>query len=255
VWHTACNIFIQIHVSTQRRHLQDVSVKACTRINGVQAHPRWLQTHALKRCWCNLLAGSNSWTFSWNKPNSRVKSSELSGTRSAAAIMSPPFAAVSTIRERRAFTSSTAVYSSCLTQTLLQLLKRISVRVLSSTSTGTSTSTRLLQVPRINSMSLCSPCVFHCHSVTTDRCCALLSVAHTTWPVALLGVCYCLTATLKHQTSFVRTNVAWTRSTYCLTMTILARIFSLPCRLSFGFSISKSGINVVFLKHIATEYE
>jgi len=60
-----------------------------------------------------------------------------------------------------AFRSSTF----CLTQTLLQLLKRISVRLLSSTGTSTntttststssstSTSTRLLQVPMINSMS------------------------------------------------------------------------------------------------------
>jgi hypothetical protein len=48
--------------------------------------------------------------------------------------------------------------NSCLKQTLLQLLKRISVRVLSSTST--STSTRLLQVPRISSMWLCSSCVY-----------------------------------------------------------------------------------------------
>ena len=54
---------------------------------------------------------------------------ELIGTRPTAAIMAPSLAAVSTIRERRAFTSSIAVYSSCLTQTLLQLLKRISVRV------------------------------------------------------------------------------------------------------------------------------
>jgi len=106
--------------------------------------------------------------------------------------MSPSLAAVSTVRERRAFTSSIAVYSSCLTfisfiavysscltftsyiavysscltftssiavyssclkQMLLQLLKRISVRVLSSPGTGTST--RLLQVPRVSSMSLC----------------------------------------------------------------------------------------------------
>ena len=31
-------------------------------------------------------------------------------------------------------------------------------------------------------------CVFPCHSVTTERCCALLSVAHTASHVALLAV-------------------------------------------------------------------
>jgi hypothetical protein len=69
-----------------------------------------------------------------------------------AAIMEPSLAAVSTVGERRAFTSSIAVYSSGL---LLQLLKLISVRVLSSTGTGTSTSTRPLQVPSISSVSPC----------------------------------------------------------------------------------------------------
>jgi hypothetical protein len=41
--------------------------------------------------------------------------------------MSPSLAAVSSVRERRPFTSSTAVCSSWLTQMLLQLLKCISV--------------------------------------------------------------------------------------------------------------------------------
>ena len=69
-------------------------------------------------------------------------SNHVSGSRPTAAIMSPPLAAVSTVR---ALTSSIAVYSSCLTQTLLQLLKHITVLALSSTGTGTSTSTTLLQ--------------------------------------------------------------------------------------------------------------
>ena len=89
-----------------------------------------------------LTVTNTSRTLVLDNPSSCVTWHELSGTRPTAAIMSPLLVAVSTVRERRAFTSSIAVYSSCLTQTLLQLLKRISVRVLS--NTGTSTSTRLL---------------------------------------------------------------------------------------------------------------
>jgi hypothetical protein len=50
--------------------------------------------------------------------------------------MAPSSAAVSTVFEQQSFQSSTAVYTFSLTQTLLQLLKSTSVRVLSSTSTG-----------------------------------------------------------------------------------------------------------------------
>ena len=100
---------------------------------------------------------------------------ELSDSLSTAAIMSPSLAAVSTVRERRAFTSSIAIYSSCLTQTLLQFLKRISVRVSSSTVTGTSTSTRLLHLPRISSMSpfsssVCFTVIRSQHSAAVHCC-------------------------------------------------------------------------------------
>jgi len=69
-------------------------------------------------------------------------------------------------------------------QTLLRLLKRISVQVLSSTRTGTSTgnststststSTRLLPVPRINSMS---PVRHVCISLPFGHNCTLLCTA------------------------------------------------------------------------------
>ena len=117
--------------------------------------PRTMETQVLKLCWCNWLSGSISRTLSWDNPSSYVTHRELSGIWPTAANMTPSLAAVSTVRERRPFTISIAVYSSCLTQKLLQLLRHISVLVLS--STGTSTSTRLLQVPWINSMS---PCVY-----------------------------------------------------------------------------------------------
>jgi hypothetical protein len=80
-------------------------------------------------------------------------------------------------------------------------------------------------------------CVFHCHSVTTERCCALLSVAHTTWQVALLGVCYCLTAMFTQQTSCLRKNVAWTHSTDFSTRRLSARIF--PCPLGLSIDLLK----------------
>ena len=144
--------------------------KAYTRIAGVLAHPLVLK-EVLKLCWCKWLSGSTSRILRSDNTSSCVNSHDLSVTRPTAAIMAPSLPAVSTVCERRAFTSSIAVYSSCLTftssiavyssclkQTLLQLLKHISVRVLS--SIGTSTSTRLLQVPRISSMSPCSSCVY-----------------------------------------------------------------------------------------------
>jgi hypothetical protein len=132
-----------------------------------------LERQVLKLFWWNWLSQSTSRTLGWENHSSCVNPRELRGIRPTAAIMSPPFAAVSTVRERGTFTSSTAVYSSCFTQTLLQLLKRISVRVLS--STGTSTSTRLLQVPKINSMSPCSSCVYftviRSQLIAAVRCC------------------------------------------------------------------------------------
>ena len=129
---------------------------------------RLLHTQGLQVAMKQMTIKSISNTLGWNNPSSCVKQRESFGCLSTAAIMSPSLAAVSTVRERRAFTSSIAVYSSCLTQTMLQLLKRISVLVLSSTGTGTSTSTssssststRLLQVPRISSMLPCSLCVY-----------------------------------------------------------------------------------------------
>jgi len=185
---------------------------------------------------------------------------ELCCTCPTAAVMAQSLAAVSTIREWRAFTSSIAVYISCLVQTLLQLLKRISVRLLSSTGTGTSTSngtsTRQLpvtvQIPvpvpvpdsyRYRGLTACRlfvMCVFPCHSVTTERCCALLSVAHTTSQVALLALSYCLTVTFKHHTSCLSTNVAWTQSTHLLTKTLSVPNFPCSVRLSFGVFNFKS---------------
>ena len=121
--------------------------------------PPSLETQVLKWCQCNWLSQSTSSTLSWDNPSSWVTHCELCGTHPTAAIMSPSLAAVSTARERRPFACSIAVYSFCFTQTLLQLLKRITVRVLSTTGTGTST--RLLQVPRINSKSLFHSWIVH----------------------------------------------------------------------------------------------
>ena len=139
-----------------------VSGKDYTSITGVLVHPL-VPKHKCLSCVdatdCHkVLRGPSVETTTVLLSNLR----ELSDTPSTAVIMSPSLAAVSTVRERRAFTSSIAVYSSCLTQTLLQLLKRISVRVLSSTgtSTSTSTSTRLLQLHRISNMSPFSSCVY-----------------------------------------------------------------------------------------------
>ena len=92
--------------------------------------------------------------------------------------MAPSFAAVSTECEWRAIRS----YTSCFTQTLLQPLKRNSVRMLSSTGIGTgtstgtdtSTSTRQLPVPRINSMS---PVRHVCISLPFGHNCTLLCTA------------------------------------------------------------------------------
>jgi hypothetical protein len=135
-----------------------VSKNAYILIIGVLERPVACGQNCFQLCWCKWISQRTSRTLGSYNSSSCVKPRDLSGSRPTAAIMVPSLAAVSTVREQRAFTSSIAVYNSCLTQTLLQLLKRISVWVLS--STGTSTSTRLLQVPRISSMSPCSSCVY-----------------------------------------------------------------------------------------------
>ena len=104
--------------------------------------PRRLQTEVLYVVLMQMTITKYFKYLVWNENSSCVKQLDLSDSRPTAAIMSPPLAAVSTVR---ALTSSIAVYSSCPTQTLLQLLKHITVLVLSSTGTGTSTSTTLLQ--------------------------------------------------------------------------------------------------------------
>jgi hypothetical protein len=144
------------HSSSRARKNREIKTPYI-RIIGVLAHPVDSTHEGFKLCWSKWLSQSISITLGWNDISFCVTQLDLSGFRPTAAIMSPSLAAVSTVRERRAFTSSIAVYSSCLMLTQLQLLKRISVRVLSSTGTSTSTSTRLLQVPRISSMS---PCVY-----------------------------------------------------------------------------------------------
>jgi hypothetical protein len=74
---------------------------------------------------------------------------------------------------------------------LLELWKRISDRGLSSTGTGTSTSTGLLQVPRINSISQCSSCVYF--TVTRSQ----LTAAVHCLSVALLVVWSSVPVTFK----------------------------------------------------------
>jgi len=81
-------------------------------------------------------------------------------------------AAVSKVRESRAFRK----YTFCLTQTLLHLKKRICIRLLSSTGTGTSTSTstKLLLVTKISNMS---PVRHMCIFLPFGHNCTLLCTA------------------------------------------------------------------------------
>ena len=142
-----------------------VRQKAYNGISGVLAHPLVWKHNCLSCVEANdchrILRGPSVRT-------TPVLASlrKLYVSRSAAAIMAPSFAAVSTVRERRAFTSSTAVYTSCITQTLLRLLKRISVRLLSSTGAqgrrlrvaggATAQGPALEGAPRFRPMSLSS---------------------------------------------------------------------------------------------------
>jgi hypothetical protein len=103
--------------------------KDYTGITGVMAHPPvWKH-----KCWSGVDA-TDCQEVLWGPPLGTTtvlvpSLLEPFGTRPTATIMSPSLTAVSTVRERPAFTSSITVYNSCLTQTLLQLFKPISVRV------------------------------------------------------------------------------------------------------------------------------
>ena len=77
-------------------------------------------------------------------------------------------------------------------------------------------------------------------------CTAVCSTHNVT--VALLAVCYCLTATFKQQTSCLRTNVAWNHSNY-LTRRPSARIFLCILRLSSGFLNFKAWYQRCVPKH------
>jgi hypothetical protein len=180
-------------------HITNVHITVYTGINGVLAHRLvWKQ-----KCWScvdatdcqEVLRGPSGGT------NSVLMSNRISWKALVPhlQIMSPSMAAVSTVRERRAFNSSITVYSSCLTQTLLQLLKRISVWV--------------CQVPvpvpdcyRYRGLAACR------------RVCILLSLGNH---IALLCTAVCSTHSstarcvilfngdVQQQTSCLRTNVAW----------------------------------------------
>jgi len=169
--------------------------------------------------------------------------------------VAPSLAAVSTAREWRAFTSCIAVYSSCLTQTLLQLLKRISVRLLSSTGTGTSTSTRLLQVPRINSMS---PVRHVCISLPfghnwTPLCTAVCSTHNVTSSTASCVLLFNGDVQTPHVLSQYKCHL----NTLHLLInkdTFSANLSPL-CTITFRIFQFQIVLSTLYLKHTATQYD